>query len=72
MLTVLGDVSIFHKKIIAVVGSRNVSANGRNFTYTLAKNLIDNIYPHENKELYSKNSRQRNYCSRIIIWFYTM
>ncbi|AIL64619.1 DNA processing protein DprA [Rickettsiales bacterium Ac37b] len=90
VLTILGDINLFNNKIIAVVGSRNASANGRNFAYTLAKDLaeqkiitvsglargidtaahngalenyttiaviaggIDNIYPPENKELYSQ------------------
>lgn len=41
VLTILGNISLLSHKIIAIVGSRNASANGRNFAYTLAKDFSD-------------------------------
>ncbi|MDX2028928.1 MAG: DNA-processing protein DprA [Alphaproteobacteria bacterium] len=39
LLTVLGDVSLLHKRILGIVGARNASLNGRKMAENLARNL---------------------------------
>ncbi len=39
LITVLGHVSLLHKRVIGIVGARNASLNGRKMAETLARNL---------------------------------
>ncbi|KYW90979.1 DNA-protecting protein DprA [Ehrlichia ruminantium] len=41
VLTILGDISLLKQKIIAIVGSRNPSINGKNFAYKLSYELAN-------------------------------
>lgn len=41
VITVLGDVSLLSREIIAIIGGRNSSMNGRNFANKLALNLSE-------------------------------
>lgn len=41
ILTIKGNIELLNKNCLSIVGSRNASAGGRNFTYNLAKELAD-------------------------------
>ncbi|MDR2527289.1 MAG: DNA-processing protein DprA [Rickettsiales bacterium] len=44
VITILGNIDLLNKEIIAIIGSRNASANGCNFTKKIAKELGQNGY----------------------------
>ena len=41
VISVLGDVSLLHEPVIAIVGARNASANGRKLARVIARDLSD-------------------------------